>query len=880
MLYLYDKTEKLIAILPKGSFFDPIHREVLNGENTFSFSYPANQSEAEHIAEGNLVAFKDLDSYWQVFEIKKIVDLHSDGLTRTAYCEHIFYELLDDIVTDKRPSGTAHAALEAMLEGTRWEVGIVDDLGVARTNAYYESALSAVQKVANAWKGELRWRCVVEGGVIIRVVDLLAMRGTDTGKQFAYAKDILNIKREVDISGLTTALYGRGKGVETESGGYGRRLTFADVEWSVENGDPVDKPLGQEWVGDPEALERWGRPGSTGKRHRFDVFVDEDEEDPEALLQKTWEQLQQRKIPRVTYELDVISLEQLTGYKHEQVRLGDLVRVIDREFNPPLVVSARVIEIERDLLAPENTKVVLGSFAPSIVEAQINTDRKVEDLVNRPYNTKWLDGKINVLQNAIENTSAYIWETPQGTLHLNAPTYEEATEAMLLGGGRFAIANQKDGQGGWEWRTFGDGAGFTADEITTGKLIADVVHIGAGTTFDYGYDPSEKETPEGAQAKANAAKSAAIDYADLAANSVIIKSSTEPEMVVCEYSRDSVAYHPDTGEEIPEDTPVFVDFAGGKKGSLMVEGTTNLLLYSEDFTQSVWAKTRVNVSSAGTYLGYHVTRFTPNNPGQYSAVSQTFLASGAANRTFTWSFWARGQTNRQFHVNFFGGTFVAYAINLTTEWQKFTITHTFPSIATSARIQWGNSRPYWGTEYTDWIEVAGVQVEEKPYATSFIDGTRANPLMQITLPEALPDTFAIGIAAKMLHAHNKATRTFWECGDYRCYFDSSDNKLKMTNGVVTAETATVTWGANDYVGVYAGRENGNLFIQAKIAGVVGDKAEQAGDAIGSGTTLYVGSRTDGSESSNAVLADFVLHDRPEDIDPEGYLSAIPGGGEE
>ena len=492
MLYLYDKTEKLIAILPKGSFFDPIHREVLNGENTFSFSYPANQSEAEHIAEGNLVAFKDLDSYWQVFEIKKIVDLHSDGLTRTAYCEHIFYELLDDIVTDKRPSGTAHAALEAMLEGTRWEVGIVDDLGVARTNAYYESALSAVQKVANAWKGELRWRCVVEGGVIIRVVDLLAMRGTDTGKQFAYAKDILNIKREVDISGLTTALYGRGKGVETESGGYGRRLTFADVEWSVENGDPVDKPLGQEWVGDPEALERWGRPGSTGKRHRFDVFVDEDEEDPEALLQKTWEQLQQRKIPRVTYELDVISLEQLTGYKHEQVRLGDLVRVIDREFNPPLVVSARVIEIERDLLAPENTKVVLGSFAPSIVEAQINTDRKVEDLVNRPYNTKWLDGKINVLQNAIENTSAYIWETPQGTLHLNAPTYEEATEAMLLGGGRFAIANQKDGQGGWEWRTFGDGAGFTADEITTGKLTASVVQIGPETT----YEPVEEFTLE------------------------------------------------------------------------------------------------------------------------------------------------------------------------------------------------------------------------------------------------------------------------------------------------------------------------------------------------------------------------------------------------
>jgi len=63
---------------------------------------------------------------------------------------------------------------------------------------------------------------------------------------------------------------------------------------------------------------------------------------------------------------------------------------------------------------------------------------------------------------------------------------------MLLGGGRFAIANQKDGQGGWEWRTFGDGAGFTADEITTGKLTASVVQIGPETT----YEPVEEFTLE------------------------------------------------------------------------------------------------------------------------------------------------------------------------------------------------------------------------------------------------------------------------------------------------------------------------------------------------------------------------------------------------
>ncbi len=206
------------------------------------------------------------------------------------------------------------------------------------------------------------------------------------------------------------------------------------------------------------------------------------------------------------------------------------------------------------------------------------------------------------------------------------------------------------------------------------------------------------------------------------------------------FSRSSVAYLSD-GTQVAANVP---RFEPGKFGQavLVEEGTTNLLLYSQDFTQSVWNKRYVDVSSAGTYLGYPATRFTPNTPGQVSWVTQTFLASGAANRTFTWSFWARGQTNRQFRVNFYGGvskTFAVYTINLTTEWQKFTITHTFPSEATSARIQWGNILPYWGFDYTDWIEVAGVQVEEKPYATSYIKTTSTTATRSsetLTIPTA------------------------------------------------------------------------------------------------------------------------------------------------
>ena len=475
MLYIFDSAEKLLSILPRDNILEAIHKEVLNGENIFRFVMSASDINAEYVREGNLVAFRDLDAYWQVFEIKNITDVHSEIFTRTAYCEHIFYELLDDIVEDKRPSADATAALAGMLENTRWQAGIIDDLGVSRTSAYYISALEAVQNVANAWGGELRWRCVITGGVITRYVDLLAQRGSSTGKQFVYSKDILSIEREADSSSVVTALYGRGKGVELESGGYGRRLTFADVV-------AADKPAGQEWVGNSDALEMWGRNG----RHRFDVFIDEEETDAEKLLEKTRIELTKRITPRVTYRMNVVVLEELAEYEYEKVRIGDLVIVVDREFNPRLLVSARIIEFERDLLDISNANIILGSFAPTIVEATIGTQRRVNDMANRPFNTKWLDGKISVLQNAIESAMSNWWTDENGNLIFEA---QDGLSAMKLAGEGFAIANSKTGEA-WNWRTFGDGTGFTADLITAGMIDAALVQIGHATTFAPGYDPS------------------------------------------------------------------------------------------------------------------------------------------------------------------------------------------------------------------------------------------------------------------------------------------------------------------------------------------------------------------------------------------------------
>ena len=58
----------------------------------------------------------------------------------------------------------------------------------------------------------------------------------------------------------------------------------------------------------------------------------------------------------------------------------------------------------------------------------------------------------------------------------------DGLSAMKLTGYGFCVANTKDEYGEWNWRTFGTGNGFSADELVTGFLSANVIEAGSITT--------------------------------------------------------------------------------------------------------------------------------------------------------------------------------------------------------------------------------------------------------------------------------------------------------------------------------------------------------------------------------------------------------------
>ncbi|MGN7284344.1 phage tail spike protein [Shouchella rhizosphaerae] len=390
-IYIFSQHEDklLTALTEETGLIQAPFREELNGlsDRPFSFAVDATSEEAKHVIEENQVVFRDKEGELRLYVIKEVEDVGGDVSETTALCEPAFMELKEHVVVDRRfVDQTAQRALDAALEGTRWTGRVEIELGQATTNFYYITSVDAIWKIMNVWGGEFKDVVEFDGNRITsRRIRILARRGVDDGKRFEIGHNTEEIQRTV-LSYPFTALYGRGASLPIEdedgehTGGYTRYIDFADVVWRKANGDPVDKPRGQKWVGDPDALQQYGREHEGKLLHREGIYENGDYEDPAELLKATWEQLQKAKKPEVTYRLSVHLLESLAGYEHERVSLGDTARAIDRNFSRPIEIQARVIAIEYDLLDIDGTATVeMGQFL-SVYEYDDRLDKVVREV--------------------------------------------------------------------------------------------------------------------------------------------------------------------------------------------------------------------------------------------------------------------------------------------------------------------------------------------------------------------------------------------------------------------------------------------------------------------------------------------------------------------
>lgn len=467
MILIFDKKQNFITEIGKGDILSAQQDFSLNGFWTASVILPfATWSSVEDHAA--YFGYKETESRLFLYKITKIKakekQVTLDGI-------HIFFdELQGHVIKDRRPqNATAQTLADLVLDGSGWRAS-AEVSGVRSLNFYYMPAAKAFESIINAFGCDYRPEITLSGGRIAeKMVYIKESISSDHGKWYEYGDALLDVVEEQDRKSVFTAIIGRGKGVQSKdekgeaTGGYGRKITFKDIAWSKANGDPVDKPLGQEYV---EIKEATTTLGYTDGSPRIGIKEFSSIEDPNELLKETYKYALQVSHPYL--------LLKATAIPTEAIELGEVVTIIRPDMG--IRYKTKVVRVKTNLLTGIS-EITIGD------QSQVSVAQAISEIADGQKADKlevltWLESVQKSLAHDMFNEDGYTYNLkpgnayhlPAGLYSFNAPIDKNPTKAIYFGAGKIAIANHKGSDGSWDFRTFGTGDGFTADLIRAGRL--------------------------------------------------------------------------------------------------------------------------------------------------------------------------------------------------------------------------------------------------------------------------------------------------------------------------------------------------------------------------------------------------------------------------
>ena len=409
-LYLLDSRRSIRRVIVFG-VYELIHDEASHELDA--------EIDVKYCAEpGEYLGFFDIDHHFRLFAIDKADDDDKRGVTVITATDSAVAQLAHAIVPEARmEAATAQQAAEAVLAGSGFALGLVTLKEETRAlSLYMTNRWKALRDIAVQYQVRVTpYYEIVDGEIAGRRVDVTERTSEYRGLLFEGASGTSQIY--VTRSGIPiTRMYGYGKATGEEDPP--TCVTFSDVVWSRENGDPADKPAGQAYIDDPDA-------GSADVWE--DAYNDKYEEDPERLLESTWAELEKRRRPKVSGTATAADLEDIPGHEHRIVRLHDKVVVRTKRGED---VEAAVIGIKRNYLQTGLTKITVGEETDDsgLIQriAKLSSDSSAQEKTAQSTSNRLIITRQLVQVNA-------------DTIQLNARLIEANTEEI-----RMTASNLKD----------------------------------------------------------------------------------------------------------------------------------------------------------------------------------------------------------------------------------------------------------------------------------------------------------------------------------------------------------------------------------------------------------------------------------------------------
>jgi len=469
----YDHLGGVIGEISENDIMSLIKREEINGEHSLVITTLQVLNKYERIL------YEDGRGYWHEYVVAGVDAEHASGkrVVGSYYCVWSLQADLEAVLVSVMPGTqggtTAGLALQAALSTqSRWTVGTVTNMTTGGASMYDMTAWKALAVLVQNWGGELSTTISVSStGVVSRAVDYYDMQGNQTAlRRFDFGSDLMSIKRTFPDTPFFCRISPRGKGAQTDGGGYGRKIRIND-----------DDPTQPDWIEYAPMVDVAKLPnGSSGYIYPTLIVENSDCETPADLLAWGNSVLAGYCTPKVTYEMDVIQAG-AEGVDVSGVSLGDAVDVVDRYFNGGLRVSGRVIAQTVDELNERDVSLTIGQATDTLAAKFANAEAAYAAATNMQQylaTAAYIDELLGRINAEINATGGYVYITQgQGLRTYDTAVSDplvgaEASQVVEIKGGNIRIANTKTAQGEWEWRTV----------IQSGLLVADIVYAAAITS--------------------------------------------------------------------------------------------------------------------------------------------------------------------------------------------------------------------------------------------------------------------------------------------------------------------------------------------------------------------------------------------------------------
>ena len=371
MIYLFNHKEELIRIVPKSALISVKHSETLTDTHYVSDRLEVEMEDIpdDVLSESAYVAIQKEDAYYK-YHLFFIANVQTyDHIIHLDCVQSGIEELRKSYVEDSRITQvTAVQATEYLLQNTNWQLRYKPETEQKNLTFYFLSVFDGLLRVCDKFNLEMQFFVEISYNKIgARYIDLKKRIGDRTGQRVTYGHNALKIIKEEERAEFYTAVIGLGNSEivsvpeanDDRRNGYSRKKNFKDLVWTKPQ-NPLNKPKGVPYLELAELTEKYGIKSDTGMRPRIGK-VDFDTDDPNELIQMTYDYLIANAHPKVTFSTT-------TAYLKGEI--GDTVRVVRPDMN--IDYETRIFDIKREKLSGEVIEIKLGD--------QINQSDSLKEL--------------------------------------------------------------------------------------------------------------------------------------------------------------------------------------------------------------------------------------------------------------------------------------------------------------------------------------------------------------------------------------------------------------------------------------------------------------------------------------------------------------------